>query len=296
MAYSRRAQTANHYLHARQRSLLTSTKRRLINPAWRHNSLAREAWVALSSIREALLLTQLEDPSLPDIALDTDHPWWCAILSTDPAFLKLADRASCELIMGLAAKGSPPPDWSAIFTSCVKLFADGSRRAGCSGSELHLCHGSAQNPPVFMDGRAAILMPGYHDNDFFKFLSIDAHLFDFRRAKRRFHRDVPDSWCALAGDHAQALWERGLSENALFSKPFEHWAESVGAMVRAMKINGALRAMRVPGFFMQFPDSMDNDFQAMTHIDQERRDPLRSRWDIESSVCLALTSKPRFGL
>ena len=257
------------------------------------NAFARagmQAWSAHLESIERSQLSELENGSHPGPGLDTERPWWCMVLTTEPVFLHGEERSACEMLMGLCAVGSRGVDWPMVARRAPEIFAQ-IAQAGGSRTVLHLCpfdsdfDNSSPEPGsshLRLSGRCYVSMPGYHDPDFWSSISPDDKAFDRRRAKRRSLGSPPKAWTLLHGPLAALdLWSSGFSPSQARGHRFSDWAASARSLVLAMLEAGASRVERAPGFFAKFPSAMEKENLAA--IDAARSDELRQRWDIEGA-------------
>jgi hypothetical protein len=235
-------------------------------------------------------ISLLEDGSAPHAKLDTDRPWWCMALTTEPIFLQTSERASCAMLMGLCPYGHPGVDWGKVVDLAPKIFDRLALLAG-EKTQLHLCPfdidstddtlGSLGQRHTRLGGRCFVAMPGYESEDLFQSLSRDEHAFDRRRARRRARKDVPISWETSYGAAcASSLWVAGFAPSQTLAERFDDWAASLHSLAQAMIEAGASRVELVPDFFARMPQAMDDE--NLAPIDAGRLDPLRQRWDIEA--------------
>lgn len=246
------------------------------------------AWDRHLDALELGALATLEVRDAPGPELDTQRPWWCMALTTDPVFLKTDERSSCEMLMGLCPIGSPGVDWPRVVRRAPEIFAQMAHAAGSaailhlSPLDLHLGNPSTDSGSrqVRLGGRCYVAMPAYQEPDPWESLAFDDKAFDRRRARRQSRRPPPESWVLLHGHRAaRDLWSSGFSPAHARGHRFLLWGASTRALALAMLESGAARVERAPGFFAKFPSSMDGE--NLAPIDSTRGDDLRQRWDID---------------
>lgn len=256
--------------------------------------------------REALLA--LEQPELPSEEMDQAHPWWAII--DDGA---LRPRSEPLVIMGLAAKGAPPPDWAALASAAQEQFVKGgsgihrlmasvgegrrrievrvqatpwkSRFAGIG--KMEKAWEGSERAALWTIG-VLLKMTGSGGTDGSKLRIIQKYnqnggRFDARRAKKRQGERAPSAWTEKFGAAGQKIWEAGGAKAHLGRKPNRMREERARAIIDAMTGAGALRAQVCPDFQANNPEAFQS-WSGFAEMEARRLDAIRAKWGIESAA------------
>lgn len=240
---------------------------------------------------QALELKRLERPEGLEPPAAERAPWWVAVLNDDDG---PRDRDRSIVLMALPAQEAPAtPSWSAISGTACERFA---LVADASGLGYHLnalflpiwgASGSCET--ALCGGRAALARAGLRQMPHASFgLAPSREGADRRRARRRARKAAPAAWLARLGPFAEPLWRSGARrERAFKGAGPTAWAILARALAEALLAHGAAEVWRVPDFFERHPDAHFDHWKTFERIDAERRDPLRSRWDVERAAGVA---------
>lgn len=249
---------------------------------------APPAFSALRAWRDGLNLVALDalnaaHDSCPP-GLDLTAPLWVMIATGFPSDLDTEDRASCEMIMGLAPLGAPRPDWALTLSRVKEIFNSNAQAQG-SDASVTLLELSSTHDDSFCEGRAISFMPGFSYSRGEGWWIPSSQLIDPRRARRRSGRPLPAFWYERFGALSQTLWSSGLSLSRLDAElrgMIQTWSLTAHCVAQALQESGCTWTARIPGFFASWPAALD-DLDLMRSIDRDSLDPLRTLWALEQS-------------